>query len=759
MLTNTINNTTTTTTSSNNNTTIDDDDDMILSNDVDTTSSSSDYQIKVQQIIKLPVNIEQIKSRFSHSSACYNNKIYIFGGAIDRGIYDNELYCYDIDLQKWYTIEAKGKKPLKRIFHTMVLDSNRDKLLIYGGRKEGGTKLNDFFEFDLIEEMWTKIDLNMNTNITSLNNSNDNILSALPKPTDGHSAVFCEDMNTMVVFGGHDGSNYIDSFTMYHTISKTWSKIIPENHDTITGRAYHTSQYSSKHKCLIISGGKIQGNVSTNQTFAYSFKTKRWTKLDMNYNDLNNNNSDNSDNTSNMDTLNNNFLKKTVPKVLCPCSVMISSDRMVIFGGEDSQQKCSDELWSFDFQTLKWSQIILSNLNNTNMEMTSIPKLSRLSMVFNNRNSSLYLFGGYNEGKRVNDFYQIKFETPPQIASIPIIRNIKTNTPFIEIERKEDFDNYYFDLILKCKKKLYGVHKCIILQCNYLKDLIENNNSNITNNINTIELPFDNHVDKLLEFLYGMEPSFTNIDEELNDLLNLSKLIQFQPLINWSLNKLQELNIINLDNKKIDNSHPAEYLQKYLANRRREIKENKIITDFKITIPNNDNIFYCDKTLLITRSDYFKSMLTHGFKEEHVNEVLMDQIDSIKQMDLILDHIYGIEISENTDLSIHDLMLLLMSSNFYCMRYLYHAVLRVLISNVNEENALDILINTSHVSNTTTIEKKLQNICLNSIRKKDLAEKLIEIASTASLLQSENQNLEMKLEELKKENELLKRQQ
>ncbi|KAL9651270.1 hypothetical protein ABK040_006271 [Willaertia magna] len=108
MLTNTtINNTTTTTTSSNNNTTIDDDDDMILSNDVDTTSSSSDYQIKVQQIIKLPVNIEQIKSRFSHSSACYNNKIYIFGGAIDRGIYDNELYCYDIDLQKWYTIEKQ----------------------------------------------------------------------------------------------------------------------------------------------------------------------------------------------------------------------------------------------------------------------------------------------------------------------------------------------------------------------------------------------------------------------------------------------------------------------------------------------------------------------------------------------------------------------------------------------------------------------------------------------------------------------------
>lgn len=171
--------------------------------------------------------------------------------------------------------------------------------------------------------------------------------------------------------------------------TNSWSKIICEN-EMPSGRAYHTAQYSPKHKCMVIIGGKIQGNVSTNQTFVYSFITKRWSKLDI---EITENIIDNSKSSENI----LQETKKTLPKVLCSGSTMIHDDKMIMFGGEDSQQKCVDEFWVFDFLSLKWIQLeVPANI--------SIPKLSRLGMVYNSKNTSLYLFGGYSsEGKRTND--------------------------------------------------------------------------------------------------------------------------------------------------------------------------------------------------------------------------------------------------------------------------------------------------------------------------------------------------------------------
>nr|CAG4719310.1 unnamed protein product [Naegleria fowleri] len=701
--------------------------DTMVGEDDDYNVDSLDQLPKIKHVALLPTS-DVVKGRFSHTVTHYNNKIYVFGGAVERGVYDNELYCFDIDLNRWYTIEAKGKKPLKRIFHTMVLDQKNERLLLFGGRKEGGTKLNDFFGFDLRTETWNKIEV-----------------PDMPKATDGHSAVFCKDTNSMVIFGGHDGTNYIDSLFEFNFDTNTWSKITCEN-EMPSGRAYHTAQYSSKHKCMIITGGKIQGNVSTSQTFVYSFKTKRWSKLDM----------ESSDSASSENA-------KTLPKVLCSCSTMINEDKMIMFGGEDSQQKCCDEFWLFDFLSLKWMYLPIP-------ENFTVPKLSRLGMVYNTRNASIYMFGGYSaEGKRTNDFYQIQFDAPPQLTYIPIVNDITQNIPFFELGRSYQLENRYFDMIVTTPKKSFAAHKVILSQCSALNvfSLTPDSETKIV----SVSINFQVEFSKVLSFLYGIEPDTT--DNETLELMSFASTYQVKSLLIWCMFRIQtsslekqtieeicskfDANYQNLISDPTLDLHPSESLQIHLGNRLQELKDGISHGDFKITIPNCSQPFYCDKALLIARSDFFRSMLTHGFKEKHNNEVVMDQVDSPKQMNLLIEHIYGIQITENKDLSIRELMLLLIMANFYCMRQLYQEVLRVLISNVNEENALEILINTNHLSNASNIERKLQNICLTSIRKKDLSDRLIEMASDINMLQQENAALESKVEELKNEVEQLKK--
>lgn len=348
-----------------------------------------------------------------------------------------------------------------------------------------------------------------------------------------------------------------------------------------------------------------------------------------------------------------------------------------------------------------------------------------------------------------------------------MVSDITQNTPFFEIGKDFILDDRYFDTFLKSPKKTYATHKVLLSQCSGLNifSITPDSSSKVT-----IEINFQVDLDKLLTFLYGMEPVVT--ENDIIELLNFSKAYKVISLQTWCIFKIQSIAMekhfideicISIDpnyreilKNPLANLHPSEYLHQHLEKRLEEMKEGKAQGDFKISIPNYSQSFGCDKTLLIARSDYFRSMLTHGFKEKHNNEIIMDQVESPKQMILLLEHFYGIQFTENNELNIRELMLLLIVSNFYCLKYLYQEVLRMLISNVNEDNALEILINTNHLSNSTHIERKLQNICLTSIRKKDLAEKLIEIASSANLLQQENTQLEAKLEELRKENELLK---
>jgi N-acetylneuraminic acid mutarotase len=85
-----------------------------------------------------------------------NKKFYLYGGVIainrDINIYSNDLWSYDTNLNIFEKLNYKYKEtkhsPGVRGGHSIICDSEKDKLYIFAGKNEN-ERFNDLFEYDL----------------------------------------------------------------------------------------------------------------------------------------------------------------------------------------------------------------------------------------------------------------------------------------------------------------------------------------------------------------------------------------------------------------------------------------------------------------------------------------------------------------------------------------------------------------------------------------------------------------------------------
>lgn len=70
--------------------------------------------------------------RFSHSANLYHDSMVLFGGELQNGSLTNELWLYNITLNKWTELAVNDvAKPPPLAEHTATLVD--DKLYIFGG--------------------------------------------------------------------------------------------------------------------------------------------------------------------------------------------------------------------------------------------------------------------------------------------------------------------------------------------------------------------------------------------------------------------------------------------------------------------------------------------------------------------------------------------------------------------------------------------------------------------------------------------------
>ena len=95
-------------------------------------------------------------ARYGHSSVYYKGKKYIFGGERNTYLF-NDVWSFDFDHMQWEHVIPDGEVlPSSRVMHSAVLSAG-GKMLVYGGRGEGGALLSDMWEFDLDLHKWSLV--------------------------------------------------------------------------------------------------------------------------------------------------------------------------------------------------------------------------------------------------------------------------------------------------------------------------------------------------------------------------------------------------------------------------------------------------------------------------------------------------------------------------------------------------------------------------------------------------------------------------
>lgn len=153
-----------------------------------------------------PVNNFRPPPLTNHSMSVYKDKIYVFGGVYNNEKVSNDLWEFDVEMEKWQQIQTNGTIPLPVNEHSAcVVD---DRLYIYGGNDFSGVIYSNLYVLDLKTFTWYKL----------LESAEENG----PGPRCGHSMTYLPKYNKLIIMGG-DKNDYIvadpHNFDTYETFN------------------------------------------------------------------------------------------------------------------------------------------------------------------------------------------------------------------------------------------------------------------------------------------------------------------------------------------------------------------------------------------------------------------------------------------------------------------------------------------------------------------------------------------------------------
>ncbi len=117
-----------------------------------------------------------------------------------------DFWRFDFATSQWSEVTTSGAAPSARLNHSLVWDSTRERLLLFGGSEQTGLNiapLNDVWAFDPTTEAWTEL-----------------ADGAGPDPRLSASAVYDASRDQLVVFGGFDDFGFSGTIEYF---SDVWS--------------------------------------------------------------------------------------------------------------------------------------------------------------------------------------------------------------------------------------------------------------------------------------------------------------------------------------------------------------------------------------------------------------------------------------------------------------------------------------------------------------------------------------------------------
>ncbi|KAJ1799694.1 hypothetical protein LPJ59_001647 [Coemansia sp. RSA 2399] len=243
--------------------------DGILRNDLNTMNTATWNVERVDVKGYIP------SSREGHAAAFIGRTMFVFGGEIEDGTYDNNLYAYNMGNCTWYKVPMQGDVLTGRKGHTTV--SVGSKLFVFGGTIDGYF-LNDLVSFDVRAAKdngprWSfeSIGDNKGNGQKPASSSSRKGEHLTPPARAGHSCSVYP--GSVYVFGGMNGERCFNDLWIYDFELKRWHLIVP-NGATPPARYGHASAVVDD--CIFIMGGRTMRGEPLNDFFAYKISSQRW---------------------------------------------------------------------------------------------------------------------------------------------------------------------------------------------------------------------------------------------------------------------------------------------------------------------------------------------------------------------------------------------------------------------------------------------------------------------------------------------------
>jgi len=203
----------------------------------------------------------QMSAKTEHKCVPYNNLLWFVGG-YNGYDYTNDVFVFDPVNKTSHFVETTGTAFSRRSALTAVVWQN--KMIVFGGWNGfSKTWYNDLHEFNFDTKEWRQI----------------NAIGKPPAQRTSHSAIVYK--NSMFIFAGFSGENYLNDIHEFNLETETWSEITP----FVTGdKPDPRSRFcAAVHgECMYVLGGWNKVGYF-NDFYVLNLETRVWTKISSNF--------------------------------------------------------------------------------------------------------------------------------------------------------------------------------------------------------------------------------------------------------------------------------------------------------------------------------------------------------------------------------------------------------------------------------------------------------------------------------------------
>jgi uncharacterized protein (TIGR03437 family) len=278
-------------------------------------------------------------------------QLFLFGGQDTSP--RNDLWSYSLDQNQWREVPQPANRPAPRFGHTLVFDSLRRRLILFGG--QAGGFFNDTWAFDIATNTWSKLSPG----------------GALPNERYGHSGIYDATRDRLVISHGFTDDGRFDDTWAFEFAANRWRNISPPSNRPLR-RCLHHAVYDPIGEQMLLFGGCASGfgPCPLGDLWAFDLASNRWTEK----------------------------MAQPSPSPRQHYGVAYDTvrNRMVVFGGAGGG--VLNDTWEYDPRAGTWQQLaILDPPSGRN----------RVEAAFAADRGALYLFGGSTASGNSNELWAL----------------------------------------------------------------------------------------------------------------------------------------------------------------------------------------------------------------------------------------------------------------------------------------------------------------------------------------------------------------